>query len=334
MRTDAVTLRSEFPRKLLHVGMGAFALLLRWLAPWQAILMALAALVLNSFFLHALTRGTLLRPSERDSRFSRGVVLYPAILLLTFIVFRSRLELAAGVWALLAVGDGMAALSGLTLKGSGRCPGIGKKTWSGLAAFVVFGTAACALGHSLDSRGRARGRLGGLPSCPAGCSPWGGSDASGRIGDAFLMGVVVSDTGAAGMPGSLSLLVIGCFVATTAAAALAESLETNIDDNILVPVVGGAVLWAATTCGPGIARRGLSGHFEWPPHIDRFVGRGLADRCGDHGACHGHGLPSHAPWISRGAVAGACSWPSLLYVYAGVAGASDAGGCHSDRYGL
>ena len=112
-----VTLRSELPRKLVHIGMGAFALLLRWLTPGQAMLMAGAALILNVFFLHGLTLGSLLRPEEQASRFSRGIVLYPAVLLLTFIVFRSRLELAAGVWALLAVGDGMAALVGLALRG-------------------------------------------------------------------------------------------------------------------------------------------------------------------------------------------------------------------------
>ena len=106
--------------------------------------MAVTALILNAFFLHGITRGALLRPEERASRFSRGVVLYPAILFLTFIIFRSRLELAAGIWALLAVGDGMAALSGLALRGP-RLPWNPKKTWSGLAAFVVFGTAACAL---------------------------------------------------------------------------------------------------------------------------------------------------------------------------------------------
>ena len=234
LRTDAVTLRSEFPRKLLHVGMGAFALLLRWLAPWQAILMALAALVLNSFFLHALTRGTLLRPSERDSRFSRGVVLYPAILLLTFIVFRSRLELAAGVWALLAVGDGMATLSGLGLKGPGL-PWNREKTWSGLVAFVLFGTAASALVIRWVQRAGTLTLGGSL--VPDGLLTLGGSDPSGRIGDTFLSGGTV--------------LLIGCLVAATA-AALAESLDTKVDDNILVPVVGGAVLWAATTVDPGL----------------------------------------------------------------------------------
>ena len=248
LRTDAAPLRSELPRKLVHVGMGAFALLLRWLTPWQAIFMAVAALILNSFFLHSITRGALLRPEERASRFSRGVVLYPAILLLTFIIFRSRLELAAGIWALLAVGDGMAALSGLLIRGP-RLPWNPKKTWSGLAAFVVFGTAACA--WVIRWTQRAGTWTVGDSLVPGGLLTLGGSDASGRIGDAFLLGGAVGDAGAAGVPGSLSVLVIGCLVATTA-AALAESLETNVDDNILVPVVGGVVLWLATLVDPGL----------------------------------------------------------------------------------
>ena len=247
-RADAATLRSELPRKLVHVGMGAFAPLLRWLAPWQAVFMAVAALILNSVFLHRITRGALLRPEERASRFSRGVVLYPAILLLTFIVFRSRLELAAGIWALLAVGDGMAALSGLALRGP-PLPWNPKKTWSGLAAFVVFGTTACA--WVIRWTQRAGTWTLGDSVVPGGLLTLGGGDASGRIGNAFLMGGAVGDAGAAGVPGSLSLLVIGCLVATTA-AAFAESLETNVDDNILVPVVGGAVLWAATLVDMGL----------------------------------------------------------------------------------
>ena len=250
-RTDAATLRSELPRKLVHVGMGAFALLLRWLTPWQAIFMAVAALILNSFFLHGITQGVLLRPEERASRFSRGVVLYPAILLVTFMIFRSRLELAAGIWALLAVGDGMAAMSGLALRGP-RLPWNPKKTWSGLAGFVVFGTAACAL--VIRWTQLAGTWTLGDSLVPGGLLTLGGSDASDRIGDAFLMGGAVGDA-AAGVPGSLSQLVIGCLVATTA-AALAESLETNIDDNILVPVVGGAVLWVATLVDPGLLFEG------------------------------------------------------------------------------
>ena len=256
--TDAVTLRSELPRKLVHVGMGGCALLLRWLTPWQAVFMGVAALILNSFFLHGITRGALLRPEERASGFSRGVVLYPAILLLTFIVFRSRLELAAGIWALLAVGDGMATLSGLALRGP-RLPWNPKKTWSGLVAFVLFGTAASAWVIRWVQRAGTWTVGGSVAS--GGLLTLGGSDASGRIGDAFLLGGTVGDAGAAGVPESLSFLVIGCLVATTA-AALAESLDTKADDNIVVPVVGGAVLWVATLVDPLASPAGPTG--SWP----------------------------------------------------------------------
>ncbi len=112
-----MTLRSELPRKVVHIGMGGFALLLRWLTPWQALLMAVAALVLNLFFLHRLTGRRLLRPEERERGFSAGIVIYPAVLIGVFVVFQSRLELAAGVWALMAVGDGMATVSGLAVGG-------------------------------------------------------------------------------------------------------------------------------------------------------------------------------------------------------------------------
>jgi len=235
--------------------MGAFALLLRWLTPWQAIFMTVAGLVLNSFFLHDITRGALLRPEERASRFSRGVVLYPAILLLIFVVFRSRLELAAGVWVLLAVGDGMATLSGLAFQGP-RLPWNHKKTWSGLVAFVLFGTAASA--WVIRWVQQAGTWTLGASLTPDGLLTLGGSDPSGRIGDAFLLGGPMG-VGAAGgnavvavaAPESLSFLVVGCLVATLA-AALAESLDTKVDDNIRVPVVGGAVLWAATLVDPGL----------------------------------------------------------------------------------
>ena len=228
--------------------MGVFALLLRWLTPWQAVLMAAAALVLNSFFLHRITRGVLLRPGERASRFSRGVVSYPAILLLTFVVFGSHLEMAAGIWALLAVGDGMAALAGLGLGGP-KLPWNRKKTWSGLAAFVLFGTASSAWIIRWTQQAGSWTLAGGL--VPGGLLTLGGDDPSGRIGASFLLDASLGETGYIGVPGSLSFLVIGCTVAATL-AALAESLDTKVDDNILVPVVGGTVLWMATLVDPGL----------------------------------------------------------------------------------
>jgi uncharacterized protein (TIGR00297 family) len=92
----------------------------------------------------------------------------------------------------------------------------------------------------------------------------GRGDASGRIGDAFLLGGTVGDAGAAGgagAPESLSFLLIGCLVAATA-AALAESMDTKADDNLLVPVVGGAVLWVATLVDPSALPAEATG--SWP----------------------------------------------------------------------
>jgi uncharacterized protein (TIGR00297 family) len=325
--TDAASLRSELPRKLVHVGMGAFALLLRWLTPWQAIFMAAAALILNSFFIHGITRGALLRPEERASGFSRGVVLYPAILLVTFIIFRSRLELAAGIWALLAVGDGMAALSGLALRGP-RLPWNPKKTWSGLAAFVVFGSVACALVIRWTQRAGTWAL--GSSLVQGGLLTLGGSDASGRIGDAFLLGAAVGDagaTGAAGGLGSLTFLAIGCLVATTA-AALAESADTKIDDNVLVPLVGGGVLWMATLVDPGLLVAGGGA----------AVGGGAASSVGGASTATGvwlTGVAITAPitviaYAARavdraGAVVGVLL-ATVLYVYAGWPGLVMLGG--------
>ena len=151
----------------------------------NAVLMAVAALILNSFFIHRITRGVLLRPSERGSRFSRGVVLYPATLLLTFVVFGVRLELAAGIWALLAVGDGMAAVSGLTLGGP-RLPWNPEKRWSGLVAFVLFGTASSAWIIRWTQQAGSLAVAGSL--VPGGLLTLGGNDPSVRIGSSFLLG--------------------------------------------------------------------------------------------------------------------------------------------------
>ena len=241
-----MTLRQELPRKVVHIGMGGFALLLRWLTPWQALLMAVAALVLNLFFLHRLTGRRLLRPEERERGFSAGIVIYPAVLIGVFVVFQSRLELAAGVWALMAVGDGMATVSGLAVGGP-RLPWNAKKTWSGLGAFVLLGAAACAF--LIRWTQRARGATAVWPEVEV---TW--------VGGAFFSGGLVD-------AGGLTFLLLGC-LAAAAAAALAESLETSVDDNILVPVVGGAVLLAATLVDPS--------QLEGAPVLARGLALGLA----------------------------------------------------------
>ena len=227
--------RTELLRKSVHVSMGGFALLLRWLTPAQAALCAAAAVLFNLLVLHRLTRRRLLREQERDRGFSFGIALYPAAVLALILVFRDRLELAAAVWALIAFGDGMAAVAG-TIVGGPRLPWHPGKSWAGFVAFVLWGGSASAFllrWVQMD-----------------GPTPW--------IGASFL------DPGVPGGSAPAAFLLSACLAAAVA-AGFAESLRTGIDDNLLVPLVGGAVLWAATLVEPArlAGATDLVSNFGW-----------------------------------------------------------------------
>jgi uncharacterized protein (TIGR00297 family) len=214
---------SELLRKTVHVSMGAFALLLRFLTPGQAALCACVALGFNLFVLHRLTKRALLRHGEKARGYSLGIALYPAAVLALIVVFRNRLELAAAVWGLIAFGDGMASVFGVTLRGP-RLPWNPAKTWTGFAAFVLWGTASSAFLLRFTQYGALDGP-----------KAW--------IGPSFL---AVGEHSPTFEP---TCLIVGCLAATLA-AAFAESLRTGIDDNVLVPLVGGAALYAATLVDP------------------------------------------------------------------------------------
>ncbi len=220
--------RTELRRKAVHVGSVAFALALRWLTPTQAALTAGTALLFNLLLLHRLSGRSLLRPHERARGFSWGIALYPAAVLALIVVFARRLELAAAVWGLLAVGDGMAAVVG-TLAGGPSVPWNPRKRWIGLVAFALWGTAASAFLLRWTQRGVLHAGSTG--------EPW--------IGASFL----ATSTADAVLPDP-AFLLLGCFAAALA-AAFAESVDIGIDDNITVPVVGGSVLWLAATVEPG-----------------------------------------------------------------------------------
>jgi uncharacterized protein (TIGR00297 family) len=220
----------ELLRKGLHIAFGAGALLLRWLAPWQAAALAALALLFNLVLLHPLTRRRLLRPDERERDFSWGVALYPAVVLATIVAFHDRLELAAAVWGLLALGDGMAAVAG-TIVGGPRLPWNPRKTWIGLAAFVLWGAPAAAFLVRWT-------QLAVVESGPRGVA------AGAHIGPSFLI-TSVQDA----VISQSTLLLAGCLAAAMA-AALAESFETGVDDNVSVALVGSAVLVAATWVEP------------------------------------------------------------------------------------
>jgi uncharacterized protein (TIGR00297 family) len=221
MTSTASPLAAELPRKAVHVAMGGFALLLRYLTPTGAIACATTALVFNLLVLHKLTRKTLLRPHEKARGYSGGIILYPAAVLALLLLFRNRLELAAAGWALIAFGDGMASVAGLAFGGT-RLPWNRAKTWNGLIAFVLWGTASSAF----LIRWTQRGAL----DAP---KDW--------IGPSFF---------------DPTALIAACFTAALL-AGLVESMETGVDDNITVPATGAAVLYAATLIDPALLAAGL-----------------------------------------------------------------------------
>lgn len=187
----------EAKRKLLHMAVGLFALLLRWLTWPQAALMAVAAFVFNWQVLPRIGGRRLWRDEERAAGYTRGMLFYPFSVLGLVLFFRHELWIAAAAWGFMAYGDGMAAFVGQAVGGP-RLPWNARKGWIGFAAFVVVGTLAGAAltGWTLK-----------LPA-DAWLSPW-------------ILGLV--------LPAALL-------------AALAESAPTTLDDNLTVPLVGGAAL--------------------------------------------------------------------------------------------
>jgi uncharacterized protein (TIGR00297 family) len=132
-----VTRHSESLRQIVHISMGAFALLLRDLTTWQAAGMALIALLLNLFALPRIA-GRMFRPGEIGRARPGGIVLYPLAVLVLVVTFPRRPDIVAAAWAILAAGDGLAAVVGRRIGGP-RWPWNPRKSLAGSAAFFTGG---------------------------------------------------------------------------------------------------------------------------------------------------------------------------------------------------
>ena len=133
---------SESRRQLVHMAIGGFALLLRYLTWAQAAGLAAVAVAFNLWVLPRIAPN-LYRPADAQRGFAAGIVFYPLSVLLLILALPYRLDLAAAVWGVLAFGDGAATLVGSRVNGP-RWPWNREKTIAGTAAFVVAGAAAAA----------------------------------------------------------------------------------------------------------------------------------------------------------------------------------------------
>ena len=148
--------RSELLRKVTHMSMGLFAFAVGWLGPLFSALLALTALAFNLFLFPRLGGRRLYRDHEHAAGSSLGIVLYPLAVLILILVFWKRLEVAAATWGILAFGDGMASVAGMTL-GRTKLPWNPRKSWAGTIAYAFFGTVAAAALLMWTSRWTAPG---------------------------------------------------------------------------------------------------------------------------------------------------------------------------------
>ncbi len=140
METEQDTLSAESIRQIVHIAAVLPAFLLRFLpGPW-AFFLAFMLLVHNAFLL-ALYAPRLFRTEEK--RFG-GIVGYPCALCILVLLFPQRLEVVAGAWGMLAVGEGLAALAG-RFRPLVALPWNPKKSLGGLIAFVVGGALISAI---------------------------------------------------------------------------------------------------------------------------------------------------------------------------------------------
>ncbi len=132
---------SEDRRQLLHIAMGVFALLLRYIAWWEGVILAGAAIAFNLFALPRIAGRHLYRDGESARRYTSGIILYPVSIALLLYMFPDRRDIVAGAWGVLAFGDGMATIVGRHVGGP-RIPWNRDKSFAGSAALVLFGGAA------------------------------------------------------------------------------------------------------------------------------------------------------------------------------------------------
>lgn len=131
---------TELGRKSLHILMGGFAFLLRYLSWEAALLCALAALLNNLFLLPRLTAKFYREGQPKDI----GIIFYPISVFFIILFFPNRMYLAAGIWAIMALGDGFATIFGKRF-GKTKLPWHTHKSWIGSIAYLIAASAGASL---------------------------------------------------------------------------------------------------------------------------------------------------------------------------------------------
>ena len=220
--TNETTLhRGEVGRKLYHLSAGLMAFGVPFIS-WQLMaFLMFGAFLINWRVLPRLGGRSMWRGAERERGYSLGLPLYPLAIAVLCLIFQAEHWRTVAVWAVLAFGDGMSSLVGMFFGGP-KLPWNLRKSWSGLVAFVLFGTLGAALLVStvvLTGTHNITLVFVSIANCP-----------SDQV-------IVTLDRGAWA---SLPVLATGLLLAVV--CAVVESLPLKLDDNLSIPAVGALIV--------------------------------------------------------------------------------------------
>jgi len=225
-------MHAENARQWVHVGSGLFALLLRWLTPWQASGLAAFALVFNVLALPRIGGRRLYRPVDEARGFPLGILLYPLSVLLLTLIVPSRPDITAAAWGILALGDGAATLVGRAVSTRRNA----EPAESAEHAEELFSARSA----SSASFAFIRRRL-----------PWNtektvaGTAAFMVCGGIGAVALAWWTQPAVTPPPALTFTIVAPLAAALV-AAFVETIPVRLDDNISVPAAAAAVLWLAS----------------------------------------------------------------------------------------
>jgi uncharacterized protein (TIGR00297 family) len=133
-------MQAEDWRQLEHLVVIGFAFLLPYINLTTTLLLCVLAICHAVYFSPRWIRITT-RGYEQESGVSIGKVLYAVCVLALILVFHDRIYIAAGTWAILAVGDSLSNVVGRRF-GKKRLPYNSAKTYIGLLTFWITGALA------------------------------------------------------------------------------------------------------------------------------------------------------------------------------------------------
>jgi len=131
--------KREIKRKIVHMSVGLFSLLLRYLSLPLALFCAFLAFINNAFILPRLGGEKIYRASEKEKGYPLGILLYPITVFLLILIYHNHFYIAASIWAIMAFGDGSAALIG-TLFGKHKLAWNKEKSYEGTISYIIFGS--------------------------------------------------------------------------------------------------------------------------------------------------------------------------------------------------